>query len=65
MFYHRFNLLMDRSPGFGSTSLDFSHVNTRFRFGSDPLILTSPNNVTRRFILQKARHHALTRSDFL
>src|SRR5699024_3565655 len=27
--------------------------------------LTSHANVTRRFILQKARHHSLTRSDYL
>ena len=40
-------------------------VQTRFRCGSGPKALTSHANATRRFILQKARHHPLTGSDFL
>ena len=40
-------------------------LQTRFRCGSVFSDLTSLFNVTRRFILQKARHHALTRSDYL
>ena len=39
-FYPRFNLAMDRSPGFGSTSCNsFRPYQTRFRSGSGPLAL--------------------------
>ena len=35
MFYHRFSLLMDRSPGFGSMATNFSRpIQTRSRFAS-------------------------------
>ena len=34
-----FNLLMDRSPGFGSTSCNYRPIQTRFRFGSEPSVL--------------------------
>ena len=37
--YLHFNLLMDRSPGFGSTSCNFRPIQTRFRFGSEPSVL--------------------------
>ena len=48
---------MDRSPGFGSTSLD-SLALFRLGFPSAPYLqyLTSPNNVTRWTVLQKVRH---------
>ena len=48
---------MDRSPGFGSTSLD-SLALFRLGFPSAPCLqhLTSPNNVTRWTVLQKVRH---------
>ena len=55
-FYSGFNLDMDRSPGFGSTSTDLCAL---FRLGipSAPYLkyLTSPANVTRRTVLQKVR----------
>ena len=39
-FYSHFNLAMDRSPGFGSTSCNsFRPCQTRFRSGSGPLAL--------------------------
>ena len=34
-FYGHFNLLMDRSPGFGSTAYDYRPIKTRFPFGFD------------------------------
>ena len=50
---------MARSPGFGSTPTDDTRpVRTRFRFGFASETLNPPVNVTRRFILQKARHRA-------
>ena len=33
--YRGFNLLMGRSLGFASTSIDYTLFKTRFRFGSD------------------------------
>ena len=56
---------MARSPGFGSAIVYFRPIKTRFRCGSALSSLTSQPIVTRRFILQKARHHPLTGSDFL
>ena len=38
-FYSHFNLAMDRSPGFGSTSCNYRPIQTRFRSGSGPLAL--------------------------
>ena len=38
-FYFHFNLPMDRSPGFGSTSCNYGPIQTRFRFGSVPSVL--------------------------
>ena len=53
-FYLHFNLLMDRSPGFGSNTTDFIRpVQTRFRCGSEPLALNlasyihSPDHSTK------------------
>ena len=37
--YRRFNLSMDRSPGFGSTAHNFRPLQTRSRFGSGALRL--------------------------
>ena len=56
---------MARSPGFGSATSYFRPLKTRFRFGSGLSSLTSQSVATRRFNLQKARHHPLTGSDFL
>ena len=57
---------MARSPGFGSAARYSTRpFQTRFRFGSVLSDLTSHHTATRRFILQKARHHPLTGSDFL
>ena len=59
MFYHCFNLLMDRSSGFGSTTCNIliRAINTRFRSGSVTLLLNLLHIVTRRPVLQKVRHH--------
>ena len=38
-FYSHFNLLMGRSPGFGSTACNYRPVQTRFPFGSKPSVL--------------------------
>ena len=46
-FYPHFNLLMDRSPGFGSIATDFTRaVHTRFPFasGTEYLKLASDYN---------------------
>ena len=54
--YSHFNLAMDRSPGFGSTSCNFSpssdSLSLRLRSSQ---ILTLPHNVTRRSVLQKVQ----------
>ena len=59
-FYPRFNLAMDRSPGFGSTSCNFSpssdSLSLRLRSSQ---ILTLPHNVTRRSVLQKVHGRTL------
>ena len=61
-FYPRFTLTMGRSPGFGSTACDYHPLRGRalFRlaFATAPGVtpLASPQTVTRRLILQKARH---------
>ena len=53
-FYSHFNLSMDRSHGFGSTSCYFAAL-FRLAFASAPVLytLTSQHNVTRRSVLQK------------
>jgi hypothetical protein len=55
-FYDSFNLDMDRSPGFGSTDIDFLAL-LRLGFPSAPHLkcLTLPRSVTRRTVLQKVR----------
>ena len=53
-FYLHFNLIMDRSPGFGSNTTDFFRpIQTRSRFGSRPVVLNlasyihSPDHSTK------------------
>ena len=53
--YHSFILDRHRSPSFASTSRYSRPIKTRFPFGS--ISLTLQLKVTRRIILQKARHH--------
>ena len=64
--YPTFNLAKGRSPGFASAAADsapFSDsLSLRLRGSSR---LTSPATATRRFIMQKARRHAIRRSDRL
>jgi hypothetical protein len=57
VFYHRFNLSMDRSPGFGSIAYaTIRPVQTRFPCGSGALeYLNLAAYVTRRSVLQKVR----------
>jgi hypothetical protein len=59
MHYYRFALAMGSSPGFGSTPCDYCAL-FRLAFAAAPGVtpLTSPQRVTRRFILQKARSQA-------
>ena len=54
--YLHFNLPMDRSPGFGSTSCNYPAL-FRLALASAPSLklLTSLHNVTRRSVLQKVR----------
>ena len=58
--YLHFNLAMDRSPGFGSTSCNLSpssdSLSLRLRTSQ---YLTSPHNVTRRSVLQKVQGRTL------
>jgi hypothetical protein len=62
-FYGNFNLDMGRSPGFGSTYIDYivflrrHFALLRLGFPSAPYLkyLTLPMNVTRRTVLQKVR----------
>src|ERR1051325_4351603 len=59
--YSRFTLAMGRSLRFGSTPRDSVLTHTAL-FGlafatAPPHRLTSPRSITRRLILQKARHH--------
>jgi hypothetical protein len=66
-FYLRFTLTMGRSPGFGSTARHYNplrgHALFRLAFASAPGVtpLTSRRTVTRRLILQKARHQPAPR----
>ena len=57
--YLHFNLPMDRSPGFGSTSCNSTAL-FRLALASAPNLkfLTSLHNVTRRSVLQKVRRRA-------
>ena len=54
--YLHFNLPMDRSPGFGSTSCNYIAL-FRLAFASAPYLqyLTSQHNATRRSVLQKVQ----------
>jgi hypothetical protein len=65
-FYLTFTLSMDRSLGFGSTAHNYVAL-LRLGFPSASYLkyLTSLHTVTRWLVLQKARRHALTRSDCL
>ena len=58
--YLHFNLLMDRSPGFGSTSCNYIAL-FRLALASAPNLkfLTSLHNVTRRSVLQKVHDRGL------
>src|SRR5207244_12157053 len=65
--YPRFNLPMGRSLRFGSTACDYRDYRNKlgalFRLAfatAPPHGLTSPHTITRRLILQKARHHPNT-----
>ena len=59
-FYVHFNLAMDRSPGFGSMSCNFSpssdSLSLRLRSSQT---LTSLHNITRRSVLQKVHGRTL------
>ena len=59
-FYLHFNLAMDRSPGFGSTSCNFtpSSDSLSLRLQTSQF-LTLLHNVTRRSVLQKVRGRTL------
>lgn len=48
----RFNLLMDRSPGFGSNLIDKRFLKLAFAVATSLSDLTKPIRVTRRLILQ-------------
>ena len=57
-FYFRFNLLMDRSPGFGSTPSNLiAHLRLAFATAPHLKCLTLLLNVTRWPVLQKVRGH--------
>src|ERR1700733_8018359 len=61
--YSRFTLAMGRSPRFGSIPRDYTTTRMATPFSGSLSLrlphnrLTSPRNMTRRLILQKARHH--------
>ena len=76
--YPTFILTKGRSLGFASTHSDYTHLRAlsrftgklalfRLAFASDTDLkpLTLPEEVTRRFIMQKARRHILRCSDRL
>ena len=56
---------MGRSPGFGSTLTNFAPSSDSLSLRLRVFPLTSLVNVTRRPVLQKVRHQALTPSDCL
>ena len=57
-FYFRFNSLMDRSPGFGSTPSNLiAHLRLAFATAPHLKCLTLLLNVTRWPVLQKVRGH--------
>src|SRR5688500_844469 len=55
--YRRFTLAMGRSLRFGSTPRDYNALFGLAFATATPHGLTSPRSITRRLILQKARHH--------
>ena len=55
VFYHHFNLLMDRSPGFGSTTCNDALFRLAFAVAPYLLVLNLLQTVTRRSVLQKVR----------
>src|SRR5699024_648219 len=57
--YLDFNLVMGRSPGFGSTHTYYSPISDSLSLRLHIRCLTLHVCVTRRFIIQKARHHPL------
>src|SRR5699024_1870622 len=63
--YLNFNLVKGRSPGFGSTTKYSTPYSDSLSLRLHIHCLTLHHIVTRRFILQKARHHPLTGSDYL
>src|SRR5699024_12552953 len=63
--YLNFNLVKGRSPGFGSTTKYSTPYSDSLSLRLHIHCLTLHQIVTRRFILQKARHHPLTGSDYL
>src|SRR5699024_12156987 len=63
--YLNFNLVKARSPGFGSTTKYSTPYSDSLSLRLHIHCLTLHQIVTRRFILQKARHHPLTGSDYL
>ena len=49
-------------PVSGLRHATYRPFQTRFRFGSSFIALTSLHNATRRSVLQKVRHHPVTRT---
>ena len=60
--YSRFTLAMGRSLRFGSTPRDYTPYSDSLSLRLPHNRLTSPRSITRRLILQKARHHHHNRS---
>ncbi len=57
-YYPHFNLAMRSSRGFASTATDLcALVRLAFASASPQNGLTLPGTVSRRIIMQKARHH--------
>ena len=54
-FYPRFNLLMDRSPGFGSTPCHLFALFELAFASATPIGLTLRHRITRRPMMQKVR----------
>src|SRR5829696_2020191 len=63
--YLRFSLAMDRSLGFGSTACDSTPSSDSLSLRLPLSGLTLPHTITRRLILQKARHRGPRRGDTL
>src|SRR5215204_4002850 len=63
--YPRFSLAMDRSLGFGSTACDSTPYSDSLSLRLPLYGLTLPHTITRRLILQKARHRGHRSDDTL